>query len=33
MGENTQRFLKWVGGMTAAFLILTFLVKILGCND
>jgi hypothetical protein len=33
MSENTQRFLKVVGGMTAAFLILTLLVKVLGCND
>jgi hypothetical protein len=33
MGENTQRFLKVVGIMTAIFLIITFLVKVLGCND
>lgn len=33
MGENTQRLLKWVGVIVTAFLILTFLVKILGCND
>jgi hypothetical protein len=33
MGENTKRFLKVVGTMTAIFLILTFLVKVLGCND
>jgi len=33
MGENTKRFLKVVGAMTTIFLILTLLVKFLGCND
>jgi len=33
MSENTQRFLKVVGGMLTGFLILTLLVKVLGCND
>ena len=33
MGENTQRFLKIVGFMTACFLLATLLVHFLGCND